>query len=74
MEAESRIAAEGTRQLSKVPSERLVGWSVGWGLNGPLRQYFSLYGAYIEREKEEKKADERKTNFQITPSTLLQVH
>ena len=32
-----------------------VGWLVGWlvgyfGLNGPLRQYFSLYRAVSQRE------------------------
>ena len=30
------------------------GWLVGFGFNGPLRQYFSLYQAK-EREKEERK-------------------
>ena len=27
----------------------LVGWLVGFGLNGPLRQYFSLYQAVSQR-------------------------
>ena len=32
---------------------QLVGWLVGWfGLNGPLRQYFSLYWAVSQREGE----------------------
>ena len=36
---------------------KLVGWLVGFGFNGPLRQYFSLYRAvsHREREKEERK-------------------
>ena len=29
-----------------------VGWLVGSGLNGPLRQYFSLYRAVSQREGE----------------------
>ena len=33
----------------------LVGWLVGcFGLNGPLRQYFSLYRAVSQREGERK--------------------
>ena len=27
-----------------------VGWLVGYGFNGPLRQYFSLYRAVSQRE------------------------
>ena len=40
----------------------LVGWLVGcFGLNGPLRQYFSLYRAVSRREGERKEViDERK--------------
>ena len=33
------------------PKER-VGWLVGFGFNGPLRQYFSLYRAVSQREGE----------------------
>ena len=34
----------------------VVGWLVGcFGFNGPLRQYFSLYQAVSQREKEERK-------------------
>ena len=37
-------------ELGKVPVPGLVGWLVGcFGLNGPLRQYFSLYRAEGER-------------------------
>ena len=33
----------------------LVGWLVGcFGLNGPLRQYFSLYRPFSQREGERK--------------------
>ena len=31
-----------------------VGWLVVFGLNGPLRQYFSLYRAVSPRERKEK--------------------
>ena len=31
---------------------RLVGWLVGLGFNGPLGQYFSLYRAVSQREGE----------------------
>ena len=35
-----------------------VGWLVGcFGLNGPLRQYFSLYRAVSQREGERKRSD-----------------
>ena len=45
-------------------------WLVGcFGLNGPLKQYFSLYRAVSKREgeKEEKRIDESK-NVQTTPT------
>ena len=36
----------------------LVGWLVGCvRLNGPLRQYFSLYRAVSQREGEKKRGD-----------------
>ena len=38
---------------------RCVGWSVGFGLNGPLRQYFSLYRAVSQREGERNEKDRR---------------
>ena len=51
-------------------SERLcamVGWLVDFGFNGPLRQYFSLYRAVSQRERERgERIDERK-NVQTTP-------
>ena len=33
----------------------LVGWLVGFGFNGPLRRYLSLYRAVSQREGERKK-------------------
>ena len=49
-----------------------VGWLVVFGLNGPLRQYFSLYRAVSQREGErgEKRIDESK-NVQTTPHPHL---
>ena len=35
----------------------MVGWLVGCGFNGPLRQYFSLYRAVSQREGERGKKD-----------------
>ena len=34
--------------------QRLVGWLVVFELNGPLRQYFTLYQAVFQREGERK--------------------
>ena len=40
-----------------------------FGFNGPLRQYFSLYGAVLQREGERKKMiDERKKSKQQPPA------
>ena len=36
---------------TSVKSDNGFGWLVGFGLNGPLRQYFSLYRAVSQREK-----------------------
>ena len=33
---------------------RTIGWLVVFGLNGPLRQYFSLYRAVSQNERERK--------------------
>ena len=33
-------------------SEQFMIWLVGFGFNGPLRQYFSLYRAISQREGE----------------------
>ena len=51
-------------------STDLADWLVGcFGLNGPLRQYFSLYRAVSQREgeREEKRIDESK-KVQTTPT------
>ena len=56
-------SAEHRNHNSGLHSFGLVGWLVGcFGLNGPLRQYFSLYRAVSQKEGErkEKKIDERK--------------
>ena len=53
------VMSEGSVNLKTLflgritPHKRLVGW---FGLNGPLRQYFSLYRAVsqIEGERKEK--------------------
>ena len=49
---------------------RLVGWFGCFGLNGPLRQYFSLYRAVSQREGErgEKGIDESKNVQTIPPA------
>ena len=48
------------------------GWLVGcFGLNGPLRQYFSLYRAVSQREGERKMTDERKTSKQLPPAPTV---
>ena len=46
------------------------GWLVGFGLNGPSRQYFSLYRAVSQTEGERKKemTDERKMSKQPSPA------
>ena len=38
--------------------EKLVGWL--FGLNGPLRQCFSLYRAVFQREREKEKRNDRR--------------
>ena len=44
-------------------------WLVGcFGLNGPLRQYFSLYRAASQREGERGKKVEESKNVQTTPT------
>ena len=45
-----------------------VGWLVGYfGLNGPLRQYFSLYRAVSQRERERKEKWETRENLSKQP-------
>ena len=46
----------------------LVGWLVGFGFNGPLRQYFSLYRAVSQREGERGERIDESKNVQTTPT------
>ena len=46
----------------------MIGWLVGFGFNGPLRQYFSLYRAVSQREGERgKKGIDESKNVQNNP-------
>ena len=47
-----------------------TGWLVGWlfGFNGPLRQYFSLYRAVSQRERERRERIVESKNGQTTPT------
>ena len=47
--------------------KKMVGW-LFFGLNGPLRQYFSLYRAVSEREGERKEMIDERKNVQTTPT------
>ena len=49
-------------------SPKRVGWLVGVGFNGPLRQYFSLYRAISQREGERGKRIDESKNVQTTPT------
>ena len=50
----------------------VVGWLVGWfGLNGPLRQNFSLYRAVSQREIVRKKIDRREKKCPNSPHPHL---
>ena len=62
------------RKKSQTETQNISYWEVGWlvgcfGLNGPLRQYFSLYRAVSQREGErgEKRIGECK-NVHTTPT------
>ena len=46
----------------------LVGWLVGFGFNGPLRQCFSLYRAVSQREGERGERIDESKNVQTTPT------
>ena len=50
-------------------TKRVLGWLVGcFGLNGPLRQYFSLYRAISQREGERRERMDESKNVQTTPT------
>ena len=43
------------KRIKKINASHSLDWLVGcFGLNGPLRQYFSLYRAVSQREGERK--------------------
>ena len=52
-------------QRGFVPEEL---WLVGFGFNGPLRQYFSLYRAVSQREGEREERMDESENVQTTPT------
>ena len=44
-------------------------WLVGWfGLNGPLRQYFSLYWTVSQRGRKKREKIDERTKVQTTPT------
>ena len=45
----------------------MVGWLVGFGFNGPLRQYFSLYRAVSQREGERGKKGQTRVKMSKPP-------
>ena len=54
--------------ISQIPR---VDWLVGFGFNGPSRQYFSLYRAVSQREGEREERIDESKNVQTTPHPLL---
>ena len=54
--------------LANICTASLVGWLVGFGFNGPLRQYFSLYRAVSQREREREERIDESKNVQTTPT------
>ena len=58
----------GDRRISGYHLIVLNDWMVGcFGLNGPLRQYFSLYRAVSQGEGERKENDRREKNSKQSP-------
>ena len=54
---------------------RKVGWLVGcFGLNGPLRQYFSLSGHLPERGRKKREVTDERKNGQTTPTRTYCKH
>ena len=47
---------------------RLVGWLVVFGLNDPLRQYFSLYRVVSQRGRKRRERIDESKNVQTTPT------
>ena len=58
------------QQLGKTHFGPWVGWLVGFGLNGPLRQYFSLYRTASQRAGERGEKIAWGKNVQTTPVLL----
>ena len=51
------------------PPAPTISWLVGcFGFNGPLRQYFSLYQALSQRERERGERIDENKNVQTTPT------
>ena len=58
--------------IGPFPREREKGWLVGcFGLNGPLRQYFSLYQAVSQREGERGEKEQREKKCPNNPHPHL---
>ena len=54
--------------ISYSSNSSVVGWLVGFGFNGPFRQYFSLYRAVSQREGERGERIDKSKNVQTTPT------
>ena len=50
-----------------ITSDSQVGWLVGFGFNGPLTQYFSLYRAVSQREGERGKKGQTRVKMSKPP-------
>ena len=64
------IFSPGLRLFSFITSDALdrdIGWLVGFGFNGPLRQYFSLYRVVSQREGERGKKGEMRVKMSKQP-------
>ena len=58
---------------NKLRNIKTIGFRASWlvgcfGLNGPLRQYFSLYRAVSQREGERTEVIDERKNVQTTPT------
>ena len=54
--------------MEPLPERGRFGWLVGFGFNGPLRQYFSIYRAVSQREGERRERIDESKNVQTTPN------
>ena len=62
------IFSKGVKYQFETAVVNDVGWLVGFGFNGPLRQYFSLYRAVSTRGRKRKERLDESKNVQTTPS------